>query len=90
MKSNMSQKSSTNDIIKRHHKIIYDFNDVAFSETISSLIIKNFDRTPSDFSIFKNIMNDYIKTNFTEINDNINKRLLYIKNRKIVNRFDVI
>ena len=68
---------------KRHHKIIYDFNDVAFSETISSLIIKNYDRTPSDFSIFKDIMNDYIKTNFTEINNNINKRL-DIKNRKII------
>jgi ubiquitin-protein ligase len=68
---------------KKHHKIIYDFDDVAFSETISSLIIKNYDRTPEDFNIFKSIMTDYIKNNFSNIAANITKRL-NIKNRNVV------
>lgn len=68
---------------KNHHKIIHDFNDVTFSETILSLIIKNYERTPSEFFIFKDIMIDYIKNNFININNNINKRLK-IKKRNIV------
>ena len=66
-----------------HQKVIHDFNDIAFSETIISLIITNFFRTPEDFSIFKNTMVDYINNNFLNIRKNILNRK-NIKKRKII------
>lgn len=52
-----------------HHKIIHDFNDISFSETIRSLIIKNYEKIPEDFIIFKDIMTEYLNDNYKNIHN---------------------
>lgn len=56
---------------KSHYKIINDYNLVTFSESILSLIIKNYERTYDDFIIFKPIMNKYLINNYNKIYNNI-------------------
>ena len=68
---------------KSHHKIINDYNLVTFSETILSLIIKNYTRTPEDFSIFKPVMTKYLTDNYKDVYNNI-------LNHKCNNKLNVI
>ena len=56
---------------KSHYKIINDYNLVTFSESILSLIIRNYENTQEDFIIFKSYMNEYLKNNVKDIYNNI-------------------
>ena len=56
---------------KSHYKIINDYNLVTFSESILSLIIRNYENTQEDFMIFKSYMNEYLKNNIKNIYNNI-------------------